>query len=116
MHTARLPLLTIAVAVAATGGSVSADTATFGTVADNTIIQDPTGAYSAGAAQYFFSGRVGNNGGGTLRRGAIRFNLSTIPPGSTITSVTLRMYCSAAGATTAQTIRLHRFTNSWGEG
>jgi hypothetical protein len=119
MHAARLSLLSIAavtVAVATVAGPASADTATFGSVADNTIIQDPTGAYSAGAAQYFFSGRVGNNGGATLRRGALRFNLSTIPPGSTITSVTLRLYCSAAGATTAQSIRLHRFTNSWGEG
>lgn len=110
------PLLIATLVAGLCAGAASADTATFVSVADNTLIQDPNGAYSAGAAQYFFAGRVGNNGGGTLRRGALRFNLSTIPAGSTITSVTLKMYCSAAGTNTNQSIRLHRFNASWGEG
>jgi hypothetical protein len=104
--------LTVGLAV----GSAAADTVTLVSVDDNTLIQDPTGFYSAGAAQYFFAGRVGVNGGGTLRRGALRFDFSSIPAGSTISSVSLKMYCSAAGLATQQTIALKRFQASWGEG
>lgn len=94
----------------------AADTIVLTPVDDNTIIEDAGGAYSAGMAQYFFAGRVGVNGGSTLRRGAIRFNLLVIPAGSTIQSVSLKMYCSAAGTTSSQPISLKRFTASWGEG
>ncbi|MEY3025595.1 MAG: hypothetical protein RLZZ238_492 [Planctomycetota bacterium] len=97
-------------------GSAFADTVVLTSVDDNTIIEDPAGFWSAGAAQYFFAGKVGVNGGNTLRRGALRFDLSGIPAGSTITSVSLRMYCSAAGLTSAQAVALKRFTASWGEG
>ena len=93
-----------------------ADTVVLTSVADNTIIEDPAGTYSCGAAQYFFAGRVGINGGSTLRRGAVRFDFSSVPAGSLISSVSLRMYCSAAGQTVAQTINLKRFQVSWGEG
>jgi hypothetical protein len=109
-----LPLATSALAVAA--APVAADQVVLTSVADNTLIEDPTGAYSCGAAQYFFAGRVGVNGGSTLRRGAIRFNFSAIPPGSTVTSVSLKLYCSAAGTNTAQTIMLKKMNASWGEG
>jgi len=95
---------------------VLADQQVFVSVADNTIIEDPAGAYSSGASAYFFAGRVNVNGGGTLRRGALRFDLTSIPAGSTITSVSLRLYCSAAGNSTARAIALKRFTASWGEG
>ena len=93
-----------------------ADQVVLTSVSDNTLIEDPTGAYSAGAAQYFFAGRVGVNGGETLRRGVLRFDLSQIPAGSTITSVSLKLYCSAAGSGTAQTVQLKRMLASWGEG
>lgn len=107
--------LTLAIAVLASQAAL-ADTIVLTTSADNTIIEEPTGLYSMGAAQYFFAGRVGVNGGGTLRRGAIKFNFNAIPAGSTVTSVELRMTCTAAGTTAAQTISLRRFTASWGEG
>jgi hypothetical protein len=112
----RFMLLPIVASAALASPEARADQAVLVSVADNTLIEDPTGAYSCGAAQYFFAGRVGVNGGGTLRRGALRFNFSTIPPGSTITSVSLKLYCSAAGANTAQTISLKKMNASWGEG
>lgn len=93
-----------------------ADQVVLTSVADNTLIEDPAGAYSCGAAQYFFAGRVGTNGGSTQRRGAIRFDFSSIPAGSTITSVSLKLYCSAAGLTTAYTVSLRKMNASWGEG
>ncbi|MEY4374222.1 MAG: hypothetical protein RL760_388 [Candidatus Eisenbacteria bacterium] len=95
---------------------VHADTLVFTPSADNTIIEDPAGVYSCGMAQYFFAGRVGVNGGSTLRRGALKFNLAAIPAGSTVTSVSLRMSCTAAGTTSPQTIMLKRMLASWGEG
>lgn len=108
--------LAVAAAFAASAASAAADQVVLTSVADNTLIQDPAGAYSAGAAQYFFAGRVGQNGGETLRRGVIRFDFSQIPAGSTVTSVSLKMQCSAAGAGTTQTIQLKRMLASWGEG
>jgi hypothetical protein len=106
----------IASSIALVATLAVADTAVFTSVADNTLIEDPNGAFSSGASTYFFAGRVGSNGGSSLRRGALRFNLSSIPPGSTVTSVTLRMNCSAAGTNASQTIMLKRFLASWGEG
>ncbi|MSR41058.1 MAG: hypothetical protein EXS10_04055 [Phycisphaerales bacterium] len=83
---------------------------------DNTLIEQSPGEWSCGMATYFFAGRVGVNGGSTLRRGALRFDLSAIPVGSTVTSVSLRMYCGAAGLTTAQPVALHRGLLDFGEG
>lgn len=116
MRHALASILVAAAAFTASTAPSLADTAVLTSVADNTLIEDPNGTYSAGAAQYFFAGRVGVNGASTLRRGALRFDLSSIPAGSTITSVSLRMYCSAAGASTSQNIVLKRFFASWGEG
>ncbi len=101
---------------AALDGIAQADQVVLIPVADNTLIEDPAGAFSAGRAGYFFAGRVGNNGGATRRRGAVRFDFSTIPAGSTITSVSLRLVCSSAGATASQTISLRKMNASWGEG
>jgi len=106
----------MSVIAASIGAAASADTAVLTSVADNTIIEDPAGAYSCGGAQYFFAGRVGVNGASGLRRGALRFDFSSIPAGAIVTSVTLRMNCSAAGHTAAETVSLKRFTASWGEG
>jgi hypothetical protein len=94
----------------------AADTAAFNPSKDNTLIEHPAGAYSSALSSYFFAGRVGTNGAGSFRRGLVRFDLSAIPPGSTVTSVSLRLYCSAAGVTTQYPIALHRLLASWGEG
>lgn len=106
-------LAAAAAAFAASAGAL-ADTVTLNPVADNTLIQDPVGAYSAGASYNVYSGRVGNNGGTTLRRALMRFDLSSIPQGSTITSVQLRLYMSQGqGGTRAHS--LYRMAASWGE-
>jgi len=112
----RLASIVAACGVAMLASAANADTVVLTSVTDNTLIEDATGAYSCGAAQYFFAGRVGVNGGSSIRRGAVRFDLSSIPAGSTITGVSLRLYCSAAGLTSAQTVSLKRFQASWGEG
>ncbi len=85
-------------------------TLTLRAVADTTIYNDNTTGGN-GLGQHIFVGRT-NNGG--VRRGAIRFEIDQIPPGSTITSASLAMFVSQTQA--ANTIGLHRATVSWGEG
>lgn len=106
--------IAVAAAAVAACAHVRADTVTLNPVADNTLIQDPAGAYSAGASYNVYSGRVGGNGGTTLRRALMRFDLSSIPQGSTITSVQLRLYMSQ-GQGGIRAHSLYRMTASWGE-
>lgn len=106
--------LAAAAATIAASAAAQADTLTLNPVADNTLIQDAAGAYSAGASYNVYSGRVGSNGSGTLRRALIRFDCSAIPAGSTVTSVQLRMYMSQ-GQGGARAYSLHRMSASWGE-
>jgi len=62
--------------------TAEAVTLTFRPVADTTLYADnPIGGNGLG--QHIFVGRSNN---GAVRRGAVRFDLDQIPPGSTITS------------------------------
>lgn len=113
---ARLKALAVALCAVGclVGPGARADTVTLNPVADNTLIEDANGAYSAGASYNVFSGRVGSNGNATRRRALIRFDVSSIPPGSTVTSVQLRMYMSQGqGGTRSHS--LHLMSASWGE-
>lgn len=94
--------------------TAAADTITLNPVADNTLIEDASGTFSAGASYNTYSGRTGANGSGTLRRALFRFDCSAIPPGSTVTSVQLRMYMSQ-GQSGTRAHSLHRMSASWGE-
>jgi hypothetical protein len=58
---------------------------------------------------------VGKTNGNQRRRGLIRFDLSTIPAGSTIDSVELRMTCNR-GAGAGFSYSLYRVTSDWGQG
>jgi hypothetical protein len=115
-HVRSGALATVALASAlAVAAMAQADTLTLNPVSDNTLIEDAAGTYSAGASYNVYSGRVGSNGSGTLRRALIRFDLSGIPSGSTVTSVQLRMFMSQGqGGTRAHS--LYRMSASWGEG
>ena len=105
--------LAIASAIA---GAATADTLTINPAADGTLIQpNDGGQYSLGAAYNFYCGRTGTNGGGTLRRGLLRFDLASIPVGSTVTSVSLRLYMSQTSGG-ASNCGLHRVQQAWGEG
>ncbi|MBM4051191.1 MAG: DNRLRE domain-containing protein [Planctomycetes bacterium] len=95
--------------------AVQADSIQLGSAADATLIEDPTGEYALGAAYNVYAGRVGDNGGATIRRGLMRFNFSAIPAGSTITSVTLRLSMSQTQSG-SQTVGLHRCSLPWTEG
>ena len=79
---------------------------------DNTLYEDADGATSNGAGMHFFAG-VTNQG--SLRRGLLHFDVSSIPPGSTIESVVLTLNMSAT-IVGPQPVSLHRATADWGEG
>src|SRR5687768_549297 len=78
---------------------------------DNTIFEDTT--LSNGAGEYFFAGVVGSNGGFKKRRALLAFDLSAVPAGATIESVSLDLHL-AQNVSTAQ-ISLHRLLGDWGE-
>jgi spore coat protein A, manganese oxidase len=86
---------------------------------DNTLyaVATPDDALSNGAGQYFFTGRTDQgNPAIDRRRGVLAFDLSVIPPGSSINSVTLTMRVSRVANNTNRATSLHRLLTDWGEG
>jgi hypothetical protein len=87
--------------------------------ADNTLYQvsssDPKVQLSNGAGTFLFVGDTKQTSN-AIRRGAIKFDLSGIPTGSTITSATLTLDMTLAVSTVSQNIALHRALLNWGEG
>jgi hypothetical protein len=84
---------------------------------DNTLYESATGSVSNGAGQAFFVGRTGQLAG-SIRRGLMAFAVAgTVPPGSTVLSVTLTLHMSRTGiAAPALAVELHRALAEWGEG
>lgn len=89
-----------------------ADTVTLQASKDNTLYQDDLGLLSNGAGAYFFAGV---NGRGEIRRGLIAFDLSSIPTGAVVSSVSLRLRMSRTMAG-IEPVSLHRMLQNWGEG
>ena len=87
-------------------------TLTQGPIADNTLYEDAAGALSNGSGTKFI---VSRNGAGLIRRGLLRFDLSSIPAGATVQSAALTLYNVESG-TNSFNIALHRASASWGEG
>jgi hypothetical protein len=85
---------------------------TLGAARDNSIYDDGVGNLSNGLGTGLFAGR---NGIGQTSRALLAFDLTSIPAGSTITSVSLRLV-KGAGPTTANTLSLFKLTSDWGEG
>lgn len=80
---------------------------------DNTLYESQTGALSNGVGEFVFSGRTLQN---SLRRGVMFFKLdAVIPPGSTITGVSLTLNLTLSQGTPAD-FHLQRLTANWGEG
>lgn len=80
---------------------------------DNTLYEDPDGAFSNGAGQHFFAGLTG---AGVKRRAVLRFALAgSLPPDVTIHAVELRLNASQV-TLGARPVSLHRALAAWGEG
>lgn len=104
--------LAIAASVCVISGSALADVTLLSASADNTLYQNESGSISNGAGEWFFAGK---NNQGLIRRGLLRFDVSSIPANATIESVSLTLYHSLGQPTTAE-VSLHRVLASWGEG
>lgn len=96
---------------AALFSAARADTVTITASADNTIYSE-SGQLSDALGDGIFAGTTGV---GNVRRALLRFDLSAIPPGSTITGVSLNLYLSRTRAGSVP-VTLHRLNASWGEG
>lgn len=93
--------------------SLSADVLQIAPDMDNTMYEQTLGQTSNGAGEYIFSGTTNN---GRIRRALLHFDIAgSLPAGSTINSVTLRLSMNQTIAGN-QTVRLHRASVSWGEG
>jgi len=79
---------------------------------DNTLFESSNGGVSNGAGIHLFTGTTNS---GSRRRALIAFDLSTIPAGAKITSVTLTLHISLSVAGT-ETLALHGVSADWGEG
>lgn len=93
-----------------------ADSITINPDKDNTLVQTRDGSLSNGLGDMFV-GRSNLADPVARRRGVIHFNVAgSVPAGSTITSVTLRLWLAKTGDPQVRTIFVHRATASWGEG
>jgi|SRR5262245_54671743 len=114
MNPGSLVRVSCLVPVLAPGATGLADSVSLTPVQDSTVYEYVDGLpdQANGAGAYLFAGK---NAGNQARRALIRFDMSAIPSGSTITSATLRVNVSRTHGLRA-TIALHRATASWGEG
>lgn len=83
---------------------------------DNTLYEynSSEGDLSNGAGFHFFAGE---NAMDEIRRGVLAFDIAgNVPPGSTITAVTLSLNMSMTAFGTPETVELHKLLADWGEG
>jgi spore coat protein A len=79
---------------------------------DNTLYEDAAGNFSNALGPDIFAGMTGAE---SRRRALIRFPVDSIPAGSTITNVQVRLTLNKARSGTYD-VSLHRALSSWGEG
>ena len=108
---AVVPIATLLLGCAA-DASATVQVFTF-TSSSDTTIYDNDATRSNGAGEYIVAGRTGS---GQIRRGLLDFDLSSILPGSTVTSVTLTVSVDqTAPGSSSKTLSLNRLTADWGE-
>lgn len=84
---------------------------------DNTLYERPAGDLSNGSGPHLFFGLTGPNAGNRLRRAVLHFDLSSIPPGSTINNVELVIQVDRVPPVPLPfDASLHRLLADWGEG
>ena len=81
---------------------------------DNTLIENGSGSLSNGAGQNIYAGRI-NRSSRSIRRAVLVFDISSVPSGATVGSVSLSLNMSRSRSG-GQTISVHKLTADWGEG
>ena len=80
---------------------------------DATLIEQISPELAAGSSEFIYIGRIQR--GLWSRRGLVQFDLASIPRNATIQSAILKLHV-ANGRAEALDLKIHRVTNSWGEG
>lgn len=96
-----------------------ADVLEFPPVMDTTLYEDGNGRLGNGSGQYLFIGRTWDENGidKLLRRALVKFDLGSLPQGSTINSASFSITINQVPpAATGAIISLHAMTGAWGEG
>ena len=90
---------------------------------DNTLYEtaidgdDMPNERSNGAGNFLFVGRTGLDAGFKRRRALLKFDLSSLPPGTVITAANLTLFQSKAAPNSPPAeMALHRLLQNWGEG
>ena len=115
----KLLVLTLVAGFGCLPALARADMVSINPSKDNTLYEYDAaqGDLSNALGIHFFAGAVGEPFMGSLRRGVLAFDIAgNIPPGSTITSVTLSLNMSRTLFDTARTVELHELLADWGEG
>lgn len=81
---------------------------------DTFIRSGDRATYNSGAGTVLCIGDIGY--GGDIRRTLLRFSLSDIPDGSSISSATLGLYCISDYSSSARTFSVYRSKRAWLEG
>lgn len=110
----RIGRLLILAGAGAAVSAAEAEQLSVAPIQDNTLIEDDANL-SNGAGPNLFIGTIASGG---RRRSLLKFDLSAIPAGSQVSSVTLRFAVNraAVGSGLADAASLHRATAGWGEG
>jgi hypothetical protein len=94
-------------------GVVLADSVQIQPSKDNSLYEDPSGSLSNGAGIYLFAGLTAQP---AIRRALLQFDIAgNVPPGVTITDVSLSMRMSKTIVGPIDMV-LHRVVTDWGEG
>jgi glucose/arabinose dehydrogenase len=90
----------------------------FGASRDNTLFERVAGDKSNGAGTGIFIGKVGAAGDFALRRAVVAFDLSELPPGAAVNSVSVTFTVNQVPQQGASpdTAALHLLQSDWGEG
>jgi hypothetical protein len=84
---------------------------------DNTLFESVTGTLSNGIGPNLFTGLSGGFAPPQVKRALIWFNIDgNVPPGSTITSVTLQLHLLQTKDLSSRNVELRRVLQDWGEG
>ncbi|MBN8645506.1 MAG: multicopper oxidase domain-containing protein [Planctomycetes bacterium] len=110
-------LVSALAALWSSAAAVARPTVNLTPTADATLYQDTEGDIANGAGQSLYAGKT-NQSSNFLRRTLIKFDLSSIPAGSTITAVNLKLRCSKVptGAVGTYSFTLTKVSTTWGEG
>ncbi|MBM3991226.1 MAG: DNRLRE domain-containing protein [Planctomycetes bacterium] len=92
-----------------------ADVVTLTSSKDATIYNDTVGNRTDSKGPTMYSGQAGTSTAWPMRRALVAFDTSSIPVGSTVTAVQLKLYMSKT-VVGAKSFSIHKLSRAWNEG